>query len=327
MLLRMLATLLAAAIALSACGFEDDNDGSAQAPAQPPPAAEPADFPSAKGKNLTQLTKGLREGAILVPSSPRSQKPGDGNRFGFILVDKGNTRLKPSAVAVYTARPDGKELRGPFVAREESLEVDTRYRSAQTESDLADGKSFFVAEPRFASAGERVAVGIAQIDGQMVFAEPLMRLPVGAKNGPPDIGDRAIRIHTQTAADVGGDLTRITTRVPPAPELLDTDFAEVLGKKPIVLLFATPALCMSRTCGPVTDITEQVRAQNGDGVAFIQQEIYKDNSPPNLRPQVNAWRLSTEPWAYVIDRKGKITARFEGAFSTGELARAVAKVQ
>jgi len=43
--------------------------------------------------------------------------------------------------------------------------------------------------------------------------------------------------------------------------------------------------------------------------------------------QVARWRLPTEPWAFVIDRKGNVAARFEGVFSTGELARAVARVQ
>ena len=39
----------------------------------------------------------------------------------------------------------------------------------------------------------------------------------------------------------------------------DVDFADVVGKKPTVLLFATPALCQSRVCGPVVDVAEQVK--------------------------------------------------------------------
>jgi hypothetical protein len=45
-----------------------------------------------------------------------------------------------------------------------------------------------------------------------------------------------------------------------------------------------------------------------------------------VRPQVAAWKLASEPWTFVIDRSGKVSARFEGAFSIGELQRAVAKV-
>jgi hypothetical protein len=326
---RLLALLLAfatAALALTACGGDSD-DGAAPA-APEPAAASPADFPAAAGKNLAQLTSGLKEGAVLAPSSATSQHAGANNRFAFAIVDRANKQIDVSQVAVYTARPDGTQLRGPFVARKESLDVETAYRSAQAASDLASGKTFYVAKPRFGSASAQIAIGLVRLDGRLVVADSPMALRVGAKNGPPDVGEKAIRVHTLTPPDVGGDLAKLTTRVPPAPELLGTDFADVVGKKPVVLLFATPALCASRTCGPVVDIADQVRAQNGKGVVFIQQEIYQDNDPGKpVRPQVAAWRLPTEPWAFVIDRTGRIAARFEGVFSTGELARAVAKVK
>jgi hypothetical protein len=326
MMLRTLAILLAAfAVALSACG--DDGGGSAS-PAAEPPAARPADFPTSKGKTLAQLTAPLQQGAVLAPSSATSQRPGGDNRLGFAIVDTANKQIDVAEVAVYTARADGTQLRGPFVARKESLDVATPYRSAQTTSDLANGKTFYVARPQFVSAGAQRVVGLVRLDGRLVLADSPMDLKVGAANGPPEVGDRAIRMHTLTPADVGGDLRKLSTRVPPPPEMLGTDLADVLGRKPAVLLFATPALCASRTCGPVVDIAEQVRAQNGKGVTFIQQEIYKDNDPSkSVRPQVAAWRLTTEPWAFVIDRTGKIAARFEGVFSTGELARAVARVK
>jgi hypothetical protein len=325
---RLLAILLpaAAAVVLSACG--GGSDGGTATPTPEPAAARPADFPSARGKTLSQLTSGLMEGAILAPSSATSQKPGAGNRLGFAIVDRANKQIDVADVAVYTSRPDGTKLRGPFVARKESLDVSAPYRSAQTTSDLANGKTFYVARPQFATRGANIVAGLVRLDGRLVVAKTPMALQVGAKNGPPDVGARAIRVHTLTPADVGGDLRKLSTRVPPPADMVGTDFAEVLGSKPVVLLFATPALCASRTCGPVVDIAEQVRAQNGKGVSFIQQEIYQDNDPGKpVRPQVATWRLRTEPWAFVIDRKGKVAARFEGVFSTGELARAVARVR
>ena len=126
---------------------------------------------------------------------------------------------------------------------------------------------------------------------------------------------------------MGGDASQLDTRIPPATDLLKTDLAEVVGKKPIVITFATPALCQSRVCGPVVDIVEQAKARAPKGVAFIHQEIYQDNNA-NKPPQgpVAAWRLRTEPWTFVIAKSGRIAARFEGAFSAGELERAIAKV-
>jgi hypothetical protein len=321
----LLSLLAAAAVALSACGGSDDG-GTAPAPTQPP-AAAPADFPTVKGKTMNELIAGLPKGAILNVSSFSGQRVGR-NRLGFAIVDRANKQIDVSEVAVYTAKPDGTDLRGPFPARKESLEVDTRYRSRQTTSDLASGDTFYVADAVYGSRGQHIALGLVRLDGRLVVADPVAPLPIGRKSGPPDVGDRAIRVHTETAADVGGDLTKLSTRKPPPADMLNTDFADVVGKKPVVLLFATPALCQSRTCGPVVDIAEQVRGQSGKGVAFIQQEIYQDNDPGKpYRPQVLAWRLPTEPWAFVVDRRGRIAARFEGVFSVGELARAVERVK
>ena len=57
----------------------------------------------------------------------------------------------------------------------------------------------------------------------------------------------------------------------------EVDFADVVGKKPVALLFATPQLCASRVCGPVTDIALQMKAKYGDQMKFIHQEVYVDN--------------------------------------------------
>src|SRR5215211_6966675 len=80
---RLLLSLLAAAAAvLSACG--SDEGGTTPAPPEPM-AARPADFPSAKGKSLADLERGLPKGAILTVSSFSSQKPGRDNRLGFAI--------------------------------------------------------------------------------------------------------------------------------------------------------------------------------------------------------------------------------------------------
>src|ERR1044072_2626539 len=91
----------------------------------------------------------------------------------------------------------------------------------------------------------------------------------------PEVGDKAPKIHTPTADEVG-NISDIDTRVPP-DDMHDVDFADVVGQKPVVLLFATPALCTSRVCGPVVDVAEQVKRDRPDDAAFIHQEIYNQN--------------------------------------------------
>jgi hypothetical protein len=169
---------------------------------------------------------------------------------------------------------------------------------------------------------------MAKLDGRLTMASPHMADVVRHPKGPPDVGDRAIVVHTRTLADVGDDAAQLDTRSPPATDLLKTDLADVVGKKPVVITFATPALCQSRVCGPVVDIVEQAKAKAPDRVAFIHQEIYEGNKarPNHYQGPVVAWRLPTEPWTFVIAKSGRIAARFEGPFSLGELERAIAKV-
>jgi hypothetical protein len=142
----------------------------------------------------------------------------------------------------------------------------------------------------------------------------------------PGPGDSPPAIHTPTVADAAGDLASIDTRVPTAPELHEVDFADALGKKPIVLIFATPLLCQSRVCGPVVDIAAQLQDKYRDQADFIHMEIYNGNEvAKGTRPQVGAFSLPSEPWLFAIDRHGKIAERIEGAFSADELDAAIQK--
>ena len=120
---------------------------------------------------------------------------------------------------------------------------------------------------------------------------------------------------TDTLASVKGNEKLLDTRVPPS-DMHKESFDEVLGKKPVALLFSTPQLCQSRVCGPVTDVALQLKAKYGDKIEFIHQEVYVDNDP-NAGAARRRWRRSTcatEPWLFVVDADGKITARLEGSF-------------
>ena len=124
----------------------------------------------------------------------------------------------------------------------------------------------------------------------------------------------------------GGNLAELSTRVPPDTQNR-VDYADALGKEPIVLLFATPQFCQSRVCGPVVDVTEQVKQEYGGKAAFIHMEIYNDNDPgKGVRPQVRAFNLPSEPWLFTVDGRGVISSAIEGAFGPELLTEAVKKV-
>jgi len=316
------AALLAAAafvLALAGCGGGGDDNGASAPPATAPTAQA---FPSASGKaTLGDLVKGLPQGPNLAPSQSRLDA-GDA-RFAFGLFDRGNKAVNGAAVAVYTASETQTDVRGPYVARFESLDVDRRFQSRTTASDPNTARGIYVAHIPL-TKGRHVLIALVRLDDRLVASSASLA-PAGVPGGPPSVGQPAIRVHTPTAASVGGDLSKIDTRVPP-DGMHSVDLANVLGRRPVILVFATPALCQSRTCGPVVDEVEQLRSELGGRAAFIHMEVYNDNDASRgYRPQLRAWRLTTEPWVFAIGRNGRVAARIEGAASLGELRAAAQK--
>jgi len=323
---RPLSTVVVALMAASgvvACGSGDDGGAP---PPQPEAAARPADFPKADGKTIGTLQAEAGQSLVFAPGVQDLKK--GTNRYGFALFDTARKQVTGAAVALYTAREDGSGLRGPYLARSESLKVRGPFQSRTTASDPDAAKSVYVADVPFSHTGRQIVTAMARLDGRLISTNPFsVEVQGSSASGPPHVGERAIRVHTKTMADVGGDATRISTRSPPAEDLLQTDLADVLGRRPVVITFSTPLLCASRVCGPVVDIVEEAKSRAPSSVAFIHQEIYRDNQvDKGVQRPVAQWRLRSEPWTFVIDRSGRVAARFEGAFSVGELSRAIAKV-
>jgi hypothetical protein len=321
---RPLCTLVALLVAALAAGCGGVDDGAAPAP-QPELSGKPADFPRVRGGTLEDIQAEKGRSLVFRPTVKDLRR--GVNRYGFALYDVAGKQVLGAPVALYTARKDGHGLHGPYIARSESLKVSGPFQSRTTASDPNAAKAIYVADVPFHRWGDQIVVAIARLDGRLVMTSPYGADVVRGGMHPPDVGDRAIRVHTRTLADVGGDAAQLDTRVPPATDLLKTDLFDVVGRRPVVITFATPALCQSRVCGPVVDIVEQAKAQAPSSVAFIHQEIYQDNEVRRgIQGPVAAWRLETEPWTFVIARSGRIAARFEGAFSLAELERAIAKV-
>lgn len=308
------------ALGVAACG----DSGTMDASAPPPKPAKPEDFPSAKGKTLRELASGYGSSGPVIAASVSQFRPGE-NRFGFALFDRAAAQIADAPVVLYVAPvKGGGPVQGPIAARFERMDVKPQFESRSVSDDEDAAKSLYVADIDLPKPGRYDLVGLARLDGRIVAASSAGGGLTVTKEGPvPDVGDKAPVVHTDTVASANGNLESIDTRKPPS-SMHDEDFAAVVGRKPTVLLFATAALCQSRVCGPVIDVTEQVKAERGDDVAFVHQEIYKDNQiDKGQRPSVVSWGLPTEPWLFVVGADGRVKARFEGAFSAEELNAAI----
>jgi hypothetical protein len=348
-----LVCLLALVLPVAGCGGGSDSSDSSAATASNRPAPPKSEFPKAEGKSLGEIVKGADNHAELVVSPAALVFYRGENRFPFGIFHPDRSQVDHAEVALYVAKvptpkgsgtgtgKNGKQKKGalaqarkealeepaqgPFPASIESLATKPAYRAQTTTSDPDAASIVYNTAIDFSSDGEwRIAALIKQ--GDETVATLLPSAVVGEFKDVPRVGEKAPRIHTPTPSDVGGDLSKITTRVPPDTQNR-VDFAEALGKEPILLLFATPQFCQSRVCGPVVDVAEQVKDQFDGEAAFIHMEIYNDNDPSKgVRPQVRAFHLPSEPWLFVIDRKGVIRAEIEGAFGVDRLTKVVEDV-
>ncbi|HET8566229.1 MAG TPA: hypothetical protein VFL77_07120 [Solirubrobacterales bacterium] len=343
--------LLASGALSVGCGSSSDSteataplEAAASRPA--PPASE---FPSPDGRSLRQVLKATDGPAeeVVEPAAVVFY-PGE-NRYPFGVFERqSKAKVDDAEVALYyarvpTPRPGarsesgnrGQQARaeaqaldqpavGPFPAAIESLATKPRFRAESTAEDGEAAAVVYSTQLDFPRDGEWRLAAILKEDGELK-GTLLPGVVVGEFKKVPKAGQRAPLIHTPTAQDVHGELSKITTRIPPDTQN-KVDYADALGKEPIVLLFATPQFCQSRVCGPVVDVAEQAKHEFGDKAAFIHMEIYNDNDPAaKVRPQVRRFHLPTEPWLFAIDRNGVVKDAIEGAFGLKLMHEAVEK--
>jgi hypothetical protein len=320
-LTKLIPPALIAVIAFSATGCGEDSDGGQGVRSRAAPPA--SNFPAAHGKTLEQImASATSEGPVVSPAA-RVLQLGK-NRFAFGVFTLGKEQITEAEVAIYAA--PGNDLSGPaigpFPARIEDLTTEPAFVARSTSADPDAAKVVYVTEVPLKKRGAWTFGALVK-DGEG-YGGSLLPTPsmVGQFADIPAVGERAPRISTPTADEVAS-ISEIDTRVPP-DSMHDVDYAEVIGKKPIVLLFATPALCQTRVCGPVVDIALQAKREVRDEAAFIHMEVYNDNDlNKGPRPQMEAFHLPTEPWLFVIDADGVVRTRIEGGFSVQEVESAV----
>ena len=321
----ILVLVLCVATASLATGCGSDDDSASDDPTTAAP--DPASFPAADGGTLEDLIadQGASDDIVVAPAGTTFTV--GRNRFGFAVFTVDHDQITDANVAIYAAHGPTGKAEGPFPARVESLETDPAFTAQTTSGDPDAAKAVYVADLALDEPGEWRLMALVEHDGETSAVRiPSVVAKTADQDKIPDVGEKAPAIETPTTDDVG-DITDIDTRVPP-DSMHDVDFADVAGKEPVVLLFATPALCQSRVCGPVVDVAEQVKRDRPNDAAFIHMEIWNDNDPnKGARQQVLDYHLRTEPWLFVIDSDGEVSTRLEGAFSVAELEQALDRAQ
>ena len=251
------------------------------------------------------------------------------NRVLFTLIDKD---LRPVGAPDRTARVAffnlGRDATKPIAS------IDGTFIWA-----IQDERGIYVANVDFPEAGRYGA----EFTTQKADAAPetiRLTFDVQPSSAVVKVGDRAPASKTPTLADVGGDVTHISTDTTPDPRLYATSVDQALAAhKPFALIFATPKFCRSAQCGPTLERIKPFVAKYPT-ITFINVEPYKLNLVNGTleaeldanndlvpTPVTDEWHLFSEPTVYVVNRDGIVTANFELIFSDQELTAALDAVK
>jgi hypothetical protein len=203
--------------------------------------------------------------------------------------------------------------------------------------DLGLDRGLYRASAEFDCSGEWGAEVTAHLpDGDRVAR---VVFDVQPTSTTPAIGAPAPRSETPTA-DTPQGIAAISTDPDPDPDFYRQSIAQaVTSGKPSMLVFATPAFCQTRTCGPALDVIKDVAADFKDEVVFVNVEPYLLQETPNgLQPLLDDkgrlqpveavldYGLVTEPYTFVVDADGNVAAKFEGMAGADELRSALESV-
>jgi len=144
-------------------------------------------------------------------------------------------------------------------------------------------------------------------------------------------GDKAPYIHTPVLNDVGLDASQLTSAQEPLPGLHETSLDAALDNdRPTLLLFATPAFCETRFCGPAYEMIGELQQDYADKINFVYVEVFAGLPDPAVTgwqatAGAQAFGIQSEPWVYLLAEDGTIVYRLEGLFTAAEIEQQLQK--
>lgn len=182
-----------------------------------------------------------------------------------------------------------------------------------------------LANVAFDAAGEWVVEITGDIAGKRL---PLVEesFQVARESLTPRVGRPAPPSRQPILTDVSS-IEEIDLSQPPNPETHTmTIAAAVASGRPTVIAFASAGVCASDICGPAKEIFDDLWAEHKHLANFIHVEPYAQDADdrltvlPWLREE---WGVQDQPWLFVVDSAGIVSAKFQVAAGLDELEAAL----
>jgi hypothetical protein len=148
--------------------------------------------------------------------------------------------------------------------------------------------------------------------------------------GIPGPGDPALPTENLTMDSADVPLAAIDSRAANKGEIPDTILHEwtiaraIEEGRPALVVFATPVYCVSRFCGPVTDMIEDLAGRYADRAVFIHVEVWGDFQNQVVNDAALEWLVMPdgsliEPWLFLIGADGVVIDRWSSLWSEADV--------
>lgn len=200
----------------------------------------------------------------------------------------------------------------------------------------AEGRGVYAAPVAFDRAGWWQVAAVVDLKDSGV-TKATSQFEVLAEHRLPAVGDQAPATRNLTMSSTGVpkgaiDSRAATTGQVPDPELHRTTVAgAVAAGRPAVVVFSSPAFRQSRFSGDLTELVADLAAEHNGRAAFIHVELWRDFPERELNAAAADWLrrpggVVISPWVFVVDRDGRIAARFDNVVSRADLEAALDRV-
>lgn len=224
-------------------------------------------------------------------------------------------------------RRAGPTVNGRFLALPGS-EAPERPRGPALLSS-SEGRGVYAAEVGFDRAGfwqVEVTADMGSVGRRSATAafEVLSRHAVPAPGEPAPLSEN-LTLSSPGAPPAAIDSRALGGQPVPDPELHQTTIAQARREhRPVLAVFSTPTFCVSRFCGPVTDMVAELARTYPDRAAFVHVEIWKDFEKSEFNETAAEWLTrngadGNEPWVFLIGPDGRVAARWDNVATRGEI--------
>ena len=193
-------------------------------------------------------------------------------------------------------------------------------------------KGSYVANFNFNKSGTWKALIEVLNENNNVTKSTNIKFEVKKTSYTTKIGKTAKSSKTKTINDVDS-LNELSTGSKIYPNLYQTSLEHAVNlNKPIIVSFASPGYCIERSCGPQTDVLNQMQKSDNSKLFFIHVELYENpekilGNPVNKKLSQAAieWNLPSAEWTFIIIEK-KVAAKYEGFVTKQEILSDLQKI-